>query len=180
LSVLKKPHRIKEHPTLTSAHGIDIVKSFITRTTRAPLVARAVSKFDILCRMRLEAAVVGQYKVVLASVCRQFLYDSVGLPESFFHDGFRVPASPLGQPTTESGRRYTINGRDKRKAGAVRRAAERVIDGFLAPTSTAILGSQPRQANQVMVLAVSLAGSDMTSHPRKGNPEEQECPSTWQ
>jgi hypothetical protein len=88
--------------------------------------------------------------------------------------------APLGQPTTESGRRYTINGRDKRKAGAVRRAAERVIEGFLAPTSTAILGSQPRQANQVMVLAVSLAGSDMTSHPRKGNPEEQECPSTWQ
>ena len=28
--------------------------------------------------------------------------------------------------------------------------------------------------------AVPLASTNMTSHPRKGSPEEQECPYTWQ
>jgi len=50
---------------------------------RSPLITRAVSKFDVLGHVCVQAALLREHKTVLTSILRQFFNNGFGL--SLFH-----------------------------------------------------------------------------------------------
>ena len=145
LSVLKKLDGIDEDATLTPPHRVDIIERLATRAIGPPFVARAVSKFDIPHRVRGETILLGKHENMPASIRRQFLNDRFNPWENFFHcSTSRSAVSPSPRPNA------TVDILPMPTTNAKRPMENAVNPPFLAPTSTAILGSQPRQANPIM------------------------------